>query len=214
MDPVLLAAFRRGDREALERVYSLHVRDVEDRVRGVLVRMGRLAPADLADLVQDAFLQAFSDRARGQYDGLREYGPFLLTIARNVVVDWIRRSARETPTPDILRWFEEAQAADDDLAPFDSSLVDTTAAYIARLSSDLRALHHFRFVLALPQRQAATAMGISRQSLRTLEKKLLREFRRHLRQSEIKPPVMTPAPVPAGDAQDREERTTALAQRR
>src|SRR5579863_3868946 len=138
MDPVLLAAFRRGDREALERVYSLHVRDVEDRVRGVLARMGRLEPADLADLVQDAFLQAFSDRAREQYDGQRDYGPFLLTISRNVVVDWIRRSARETPVPDILQWFAEEQASDADVAPFDSSLVANTAAYIDHLPGDLR----------------------------------------------------------------------------
>ena len=186
MDRVLLDGFRRGEREALQNIYCRYVGVVEDRVRAVLGRIGRLAAPDLADLVQDTFLQAFSDRARAQYDGERDYGPFLVTIARNVVIDWLRRSGREVPTPDVLDCFAEEPVIDSDPTLFDSALLANTEAYIRDLTPELRAIHHVRFVLGLPQRQAAAAIGISRQSLRTLEKKLLNDFRRHLKKGEAK----------------------------
>jgi len=192
MDGALLESFRRGDRLALERVYSLHVREVEERVRTVLIRLGRLTAADLADLIQEAFLRAFSDRARAQYDGQRDYGPFLIAIARNVVVDWSRRAGREVPVPDIIEWFAEQVGEQPEPAPFDPALLAHTEAYVAGLPPELRAVHHARFVLGLPQRPAAEAIGISRQSLRTLEKKLLRGFRQHLRRTD----ASTGAPPP------------------
>ena len=85
MDAALLLAFRRGNPDALEAVYRLHVGEVESWVRRGLLRMGRLNAADLADLVQDIFVRAFSDSARASYDGLREYVPFLMTLARNLL---------------------------------------------------------------------------------------------------------------------------------
>jgi RNA polymerase sigma factor (sigma-70 family) len=180
MDRVLLDAFRRGEREALERVYSLHASNVEDRVRSILAGVGRLTPANLADLSQDVFLRAFSARVRAQYDGHRAYRPFLLTIARSVVIDWVRRADREIPVPDPLSYFTDNQVAKGEPASFDSSLLALTKVYVDGLPSDLQAIHRCRFVLAMPQRQSALALGISRQSLRTLEMKLLREFRRYL----------------------------------
>jgi RNA polymerase sigma-70 factor (ECF subfamily) len=181
MDGRLLESFRRGDRGALEHIYSLYARDVEKRVRAVLIGLGRLTPDNLADLVQESFLRAFSDRARAQYDGQREYGPFLITIAQNVVIDWSRRSCREVPEPDILEWFSEQVSYDMETAPFDKTLLAKTEAYVAGLPPDMEAVHQVRFVRGMPQRQAAEAIGISRQSLRTLERKLLSGFRQHLR---------------------------------
>ena len=102
MDAGLLRAFRKGDPDALEAVYRQHVGEVESWLRRALLRVGRLTPADLGDLVQDVFLRAFSDAARASYDGLREYPPFLMTIARNLFVDWARRAGREIPGSDFL----------------------------------------------------------------------------------------------------------------
>jgi RNA polymerase sigma factor (sigma-70 family) len=189
MDADLLEGFRRGDRDGLARVYHLYARGVENRVRQALVRMGRLTRADLADVVQDVFVQAFSDTARAQYDGVREYGPFLLTIASNVVIDWVRRRNREALPLDLLAEFSRTpEAADvDDLAgPYDVSLVTLTDAYIAMLPAELRRVHQCRFGLSLPQRQAAAALGITRQSLRTLEKKLVVGLRRYLRSADAR----------------------------
>ncbi len=184
MESALVGPFRLGDRKALERVYSLYIRDVQQSVRSVLHSLGRLTSADLADLVQEVFLRAFSDRARAQYDGARDYGPFLTTIARNVVIDWSRRSCREIAAPNILESFAERVGEELDPPAFDAALLANTEAYVAGLEPDLRAVHHLRFVEGMPQRQAADAIGVTRQSLRTLEKKLLHGFRHHLRDGE------------------------------
>jgi RNA polymerase sigma-70 factor (ECF subfamily) len=215
MERALLEAFRRGDREALERVYSSHVRHVEERVRAVLNRLGKLTAADLADLVQDAFLQAFSERARGQYDGERDYGPFVIAIARNIVIDWIRRSGREVPMADLLGWFAEEPAVETESEAFDSVLLANTRAYIDGLAPNLQEVHRVRFVLGMPQRQAAAAMGISRQSLRTLEKKLLSGFRRHLHKSDGETGRRLSDDLPSNDThRDTGEGGIAIAQRR
>src|ERR671919_469239 len=96
MDPALLEAFRRGEREALARVYRDHVDDVEAFLRARLARAGRLTAWSLADLVQDVFLRAFANKARASYDGQREYQPYLRALARNLLIDRLRRSVRET----------------------------------------------------------------------------------------------------------------------
>ena len=88
--PELLAPFREGRRDALEEVYRTYVRWMDRYIRA-LARASNapwLARSEaVADLVQDIFLRAFSRDARNSYDGLREYGPYLSTIARNRFVD-------------------------------------------------------------------------------------------------------------------------------
>jgi RNA polymerase sigma-70 factor (ECF subfamily) len=188
MDPGLLRAFRSGDPDALEAVYRESVNEVETWLRRALARMGRLTAADLGDLVQDVFLRAFSDSARASYDGLRPYPPFLMTIARNLFVDWARRAGREVPGSDFLEdELDRAGAGAEDPPPFEPSVVALVAAYVDGLPAELRAVHHQRFVLATPQRQAADALGISRQSLRTMEKKLVVGLRRRLREAGLAP---------------------------
>src|SRR5262245_54862645 len=97
--PDLLPAFREGRREALEHVYRRYIRPVDRYLRS-LARVGSvpIVPAALADLLQDAFFKAFSPTGRQGYDGLRDYGPYLLTIARNCFIDWARARGREIPT--------------------------------------------------------------------------------------------------------------------
>jgi RNA polymerase sigma-70 factor (ECF subfamily) len=191
MDPELAHAFRRGDHGALERVYRLYARDVEKCVRRALLRIGRLQPANLADIVQEVFLKAFSVAGRDGYDGLRDYAPYLMTIARNVFVDWMRRTSREVPGSHLLEVFESgravvdhSQAAEEPI--FSAPVIALTNEYLAGLTPELRAVHQQRFVLGLPQRPAAEALGISRQSLRTLEKKLVVGLRRKLRRAGLR----------------------------
>lgn len=204
MEAGLLRAFRRGDPDALEAIYLAHVREVEGWVRGALLRSGRLTASDLADIVQDVFLRAFSESARSSYDGLRPYPPFLMTVARNLFVDWARRSGRELPSSDVLDGAlagggaGAAEAACDDGSvvgdgePFAPAVVALADGYVKSLPDELRRVHHERFVLGTPQRQAAETLGISRQALRTLEKKLIVGLRRRLREAGMDPP---PAPA-------------------
>ena len=191
MDAGLLRGFRRGDPDALEAVYLAHVREVEGWVRGALLRSGRLTHADLADLVQDVFLRAFSESARASYDGLRPYPPFLMTVARNLFIDWARRTGREVPRSDILDGPLAGEGQPGAGAAAQAS-TEGADAYVQSLPDELRRIHHQRFVVGSPQRQAAEALGISRQTLRTLEKRLVIGLRRRLREA-----GMEPLPAPA-----------------
>jgi RNA polymerase sigma factor (sigma-70 family) len=186
MDGELVRAFRRGDREALARVYQLHIDDVERLARRALLGMRSLSAANLADVVQEIFLRAFSENARASYDGLREYRPYLLMMARNVVADWARRAGREVPSAEVLDALDAGAGtaqAEPDPPPFPPATVSLVAAYVQALPPELRAVHHRRFELAEPQREAAAALGISRQSLRTRERRLIVGLRRELRRA-------------------------------
>jgi len=76
--------------------------------------------------------------------------------------------------------------------PFAPAVVAVADAYVQSLPDELRRIHHQRFVVGSPQRQAAEALGISRQTLRTLEKRLVIGLRRRLREA-----GMEPLPAPA-----------------
>src|SRR5262252_1647314 len=97
-DPALLVSFREGKREALERVYRAYVRSVDRFLHFLVHGSGsselRQASA-VGDLLQEAFVRAFSADARRSYDGLRDYGPYLMTIARNCFVDALRARGHE-----------------------------------------------------------------------------------------------------------------------
>lgn len=170
-DPVFLLAFRQGKRDVLEKVYWNHVAAVERCIRGNLRQyLGQPPSVDqVADLVQDIFARAFAETARRAYDGLRPYQPFLLTVARNTVIDQLRRSGREIPSEDA---FLEAQIelerdAGEDWA--DAWTRRVVEEYLAALSPELQAVHRLRYVEGLPQVEAAAALSIGRQQLRRLE---------------------------------------------
>jgi RNA polymerase sigma factor (sigma-70 family) len=185
MEGELARAFRRGDRDALTRVYHLYIADVERVVRIALIGVKAFSASNLADVVQEVFLRAFSQNGRTSYDGLREYRPYLLVIARNVVISWAQRTGREIPTGAIPENVDsrEINAATGEGAVFDPVSVSVAAQYVESLPAELRAVHHRRFVLAEPQREAAVGLGISRQNLRTLEKKLVTGLREALRRA-------------------------------
>jgi RNA polymerase sigma-70 factor (ECF subfamily) len=194
MDVELLRAFRRGDRAALDVVYHQCVDDVERMVRQGLRALGKLAAANLEDVMQEVFLRAFSDMARAGYDGVRPYGPYVLTIARHVLVDWAKRCGREIPMSDLLdpianqrtRW--DATELEG-LGGYDRGQISVVARYLETLPPELGLVHQHRFVRAVSQEAAAEAMGITRQRLRTLEKRLVKGLRRALRQAGLGAPT-------------------------
>lgn len=193
MEEALLQGFRAGRRDALERLYWQHVEAVETLVRRGLCRVGCFSAADLADVVQDVFAKAFSRKARAAYDGEREYGPFLRQLARNTLYDWLRRRNKE-----ILRDLD-AEALIAETGPgsgaFPADLVLVTEAFVEGLAPDLKAVHERRFEAAESQEHAARVLGISRQNLRTLERRLLDGLRRALRERDAdERPLAFPAP--------------------
>jgi RNA polymerase sigma-70 factor (ECF subfamily) len=187
MDIGLLAEFRSGKRTALARVYRAHVEAVERLARFGLMRAGHCSPANIADVVQEAFSRAFSPKARAAYDGEREYGPFLRQVARNTLIDWLRRNRKEPlPVADLEALENPPNVLaepEDDVFPLE--LIAITRRFVSELRPDLKAVHAQRFLRAESQERAAQALGISRQTLRTLERRLINDLRRELRLCQI-----------------------------
>jgi RNA polymerase sigma-70 factor, ECF subfamily len=182
--PSLLAAFRRGDRAALEEVYWAYVDVVEIAIRrGHAItskgtRVPGAAPHAVADLVQETFLRSF--RARLAYDGERDYGPYLRTIARNVLTDRARVERREIPVDDLAPMLDAREEVDDE--PWaDAETMRIVEEYVASLDDDLRALHEARYERGLSQNAAAEALGITRQTVRTREAHLREGLARRLK---------------------------------
>jgi RNA polymerase sigma factor (sigma-70 family) len=185
----LLQSFRDGERTALERVYRAYVESVTRVVACRLRRYcdgwsvsGGAVATELPDLVQEVFARAFDPRARGRFDGERQYGPYLAQIARNVVVDYLRRRQRQlTRAPALLLWDASAgRAPHEDDAFGDSRTMAIVCKYVACLPGDLRQVHQALYIHGLSQREAAAALGLGRQTIRTLETRLQEGLRNAL----------------------------------
>ncbi len=91
-DGALVAASRRGDREAFGRLYRRHAPVVH---AVLLVRVPR---SDVEDLVQEVFMAALRNLPALRDDGA--FGPWLVTIARNRAATLHRRGRPAAPLPE------------------------------------------------------------------------------------------------------------------
>ena len=181
-DRTSLDRFREGAPEVLGKVYWEYVRKVERllsagfEVRGRGIRVAGVCrqPDDLADLVQEVFLRAFSEKGRRGYDGLREYGPYLYAIARNALIDWARVRGREIPSlwKDLEAAIEMMPVGEDTAPWAEPATVRVVEDYLAALPQELHEVHRLRHEEGLSQQQAAERLGVGRQTLRTLERRL------------------------------------------
>jgi RNA polymerase sigma factor (sigma-70 family) len=188
----LLVRFRSGDRDSLAEVYWAYVAKIERVVRHGChhVRGSRSAPRadEVADVVQEVFVRAFSDQARLSYDGLRDYGPFLSAIARRLVIDWARKRPGHVllEEPDLERLGE---ASLEGVPPWtDERRLGVVDSYLASLPSDLASVHRLRYVERLSQEEAGAVLGLSRQQLRTCENRLRAGLLRELVRAGLWPP--------------------------
>lgn len=78
---------RKGDHRAFEQI----VRHYEHRVFGLLYALTG-SVEDARDLTQDTFIRAW--RRLDQYDPERAFAPWVLTIARNLYRDHMRRAGK------------------------------------------------------------------------------------------------------------------------
>ena len=180
----LLDAFRAGDRQALEAVYMVYVDAVFELVRfGFLLADGKRVPGTKEpdvqrELVHDVFVRAFAERARMSYDGVRPYRPFLLRVARNVIIDtWRRRGLALADAADVEELATDGPA-DDDLDW--QRLTEATRVWSATLDDESKRFVALRFAEGLGQREVARSMGATRRRVRTLEAMVRRGLLAHL----------------------------------
>jgi RNA polymerase sigma-70 factor (ECF subfamily) len=141
---------------------------------------------ELQDVLHETFRRAFEPGARAAYDGIRPYGPYVATIARNLVLRSFR--AREILFPLDGEPQTEGLLAAVDVGPsperqvHDSQVRELVAAFLATLEPDERRLIDVRYVQGLSQRDAAEQLELGRQRLRTAEKALRRKLLAYLRE--------------------------------
>ncbi len=180
--PELLLPFREGQPRALETVYRYYVRSTDSYLRAMarFAQAAELAqPSAISDLLQEVFVRAFSAQARSSYDGLREFSPYLNTIARNCFMDALRRRRRE-----VLQLPEDEPrleiGASEPSQIYDPKILAVLRAYLSDLPPELRAIYEERFVSGVSQDAACLKLGISRRTLRTGEERLRSGLRKAL----------------------------------
>jgi RNA polymerase sigma factor (sigma-70 family) len=159
-----VAAFKRGDRAALARVFSTYADDVARQVRAT-----RVAEHDVESLVHDVFVKAFAEKARLGWDGLRPFGAWLNTLTRNVLVDRARRERRLDPRapddmPVLVDDRPDAAAHHDD-----RELTAALQAFRATLDDDEHRLFATRFAAGQSLAQTAKSLGWSEIRVRKVD---------------------------------------------
>jgi RNA polymerase sigma-70 factor (ECF subfamily) len=190
-----LRGFRAGDPAALREVYRAHADDVARLLRfgfsfesaGRAHRfVGYDSAFELQDALHETFRRAFEPGARTGYDGVRPYAPYLRTIARNVVLRAFRAQRQLFPIADGGPDDEGAVVlADTEPSPEHAALKSELDAivreFLEQLPEDDRRLLTVRFVEGLSQRDAAEALGLGRQQVRSREARLRAALLAHLR---------------------------------
>jgi RNA polymerase sigma-70 factor (ECF subfamily) len=201
-DRQLLERYRRGEPEALARVYDEYAgavaafltRGFTFSSKGRLLQfVGYHQPFDLENAVQETFVRAFGERARLAYDGINPYKSYLLAIARNLVLSELRR--REVAMSQLVQ-VREGEEASPLLAAAEP--VGGAQGETLELSAETRYLHrelarlYQNFVASLDRREtryfearfeqrrtrleAGQRAALSAMQARTLEKKLRKRF--------------------------------------
>lgn len=190
-DRALLEAFRRGERAALTRVFRAFVNDVAVTLRvGVVVtvesqraRVGvGLPETEVESLVQETFARAFSPKARAAYDGLRPYGAYLATIARNLLVDRERARRRENLVAlDDVAVLAADERTDPGVRLEEQQILAVVQAVKTSLVEPDASIFRLRFEERQSCRAIAQALGVTEIVVRRRETRLRDRLLRELR---------------------------------
>lgn len=168
----LIARARRGDREAFADLYQRYLPMIYAYVRARV-----FDDHDAEDLTEQVFLRAYQslDRYRGRG---WPYSAFLYRVARNLLVDHIRRSRSTLPV-------EAAEALPDATPSADETLIRgeerrRLRQALERLPADYQEVIRLRLLLSLPTATAAAWMGRNQGAVRVLLYRAMRALRREM----------------------------------
>ncbi|NMB77296.1 MAG: sigma-70 family RNA polymerase sigma factor [Myxococcales bacterium] len=182
-DISLREAFRRAEPGALERVYRHYLDEVARLVRlgfsstrePIVTVPGIKSPEGQCDLIQEAFLRAFSKTSRENYDGAQPFRPYLLRIVKNLMIDELRRQSREAPAAleDEAAFDDFVIAAEDPREQVEEERrLEATRRFVSGLPQALREFYVLRYQQGLPQEEVARRLGSSRRKVRRQEETL------------------------------------------
>lgn len=202
-DRAWLDSFRAGRKDALERVFRTYA----PLVNRIILhgthgpdgsRIYVTALEDQHDLVQETFLRVLSPDMRAGYDGVRPYGAFIRVVARNLMVDHLRKQGRLeahfTPMEDA-----HAEAVNPEQIHGDESLLSREeqqmmAQFLETLDGEERMFVSVRFRQGLSQRDAAQKLGVTRQRIRTLDERVRQKLDAFIKQREVNTSPLQPTP--------------------
>jgi len=163
--------------------------------RGLSTRGGRIRPSspfEVGAVVQEAFARAFTDKARGAYDGASDYLQYLAAIARNELLNQQRGRedlAEQETLESQLGESANAGAAVGAAPPSpeqvaeENELHGLVSTFLAGRDPREQDVYRVRFEQHLTQEDAAAVLGLTRIQVRRLEAKLRRDLFAHLRSS-------------------------------
>jgi RNA polymerase sigma-70 factor (ECF subfamily) len=181
-----LERFHGGDPRTMEACYRRHFATVERAVRDILGR------EDGETIIHEVFsrLIAGPDLRRSFRGGA--FGAWIATVGRNLALDYRRRLGREVS--------HHAAPAGTDTAVAPSAFEDAAEARLLierfrreQLRSEWQGVFELRFLQQLPQRDAASRLGINRTTLAYREVRIRRSLKRFLLEG--------PGPEAADDAE-------------
>lgn len=181
----MIPTYKDGDRSVLTSMFHEHRAAVTRLLElGCTMWGGRRVlgcpdPEDRADLLQETFARAFSEGARARFDPARPFRPFVLRIAKNLLIDrararrgkeWVPLAVRDLPSEgggleERLDAVREARAA---------------RAYLALLRGEARQVAHAWLVLDASETETARSLQISRRRVRSLRAGIEHGLLRHL----------------------------------
>ncbi|MEO5875156.1 MAG: sigma-70 family RNA polymerase sigma factor [Streptosporangiaceae bacterium] len=171
MEALVLRA-RAGSREAFGRLYDEYVDLV---YRYVFYRVGGHAQAE--DLTSETFLRALRRIAEFHWQG-KDFGAWLVTIARNLVADHYKSSRYrlEVSTADLLDLGTAVEGPEKDL--LDSLTSQALFLAVRRLGSEQQECIVLRFLHGLSVAETALIMGKKPGAIKALQHRAVRALGR------------------------------------
>ncbi len=174
--PEIVSRARAGDAEAFGELYDQYVGFV---YRYIYYRVGSVALAE--DLASETFVRALRRLPSFQWQG-RDFGAWLVTIARNLVADHYKsgRYRLEVTTEDLVAASRGATTEGPEREVLESITNDTLLAAVKRLGAEQQECIVLRFLQGLSVAETALAMGKNEGAIKALQYRAVRTLGRML----------------------------------
>lgn len=165
-----VAEAQAGDRQAFAEIYRLYAPVVFRFI------FGRTQDRHLSeDLTSDTFVRALRKLGSVTYRGT-PFRAWLLTIARNVVIDDAKSARRKIDVPLPGHFDRPAQGLDPETAVIRQELANKVSSLLPYLSTDQRTCVELRFIADLTIPEAARRMNRGPRAISALQLRALRKL--------------------------------------
>jgi RNA polymerase sigma factor (TIGR02999 family) len=161
----LLAAIRRGEAGAADRLFSLLYPDLRRLAHARLRRSGHMTLLDTTGLVHEAYMRLFKAGSLEAADR-GQFMAYAARVMRSVVVDFVRRRATDRRGGDVVHVeLEDSGVASADPREREVVRIDEALEELAAIDERLVRVVEMRYFAGMTEEQVAEALGLSRRSV-------------------------------------------------